>query len=202
MNLNKHFVLRWILTYFANMKGLVSIAFITLFYNGLQAQIQLIADPRIEQRVVANNSKLMPGYRVQLCFDSDKTLVDQARAQFVTDFPKIDTYVRFEAPNFNLMVGDFRTQKEAEELVECIRGRYPLTIVHKEQINLPRIYWFGQFANNAKALVKLFPALITQGNYWAGFIDVIVTICSVGNVADNRKIWIRLNQFYIFLRNR
>jgi hypothetical protein len=47
--------------------------------------------------------------------------------------------VRFEAPNFNLMVGDFRTQKEAEELVERIRGRYPLTIVHKEQINLPRI---------------------------------------------------------------
>jgi hypothetical protein len=37
------------------------------------------------------------------------------------------------------MVGDFRTQKEAEELVERIRGRYPLTIVHKDQINLPRI---------------------------------------------------------------
>jgi hypothetical protein len=81
----------------------------------------------------------MPGYRVQLCFDSDKSVVDQTRAQFVSEYPKIDTYVRFEAPNFNLMVGDFRTQKEAEELVERIRGRYPLTIVHKEQINLPRI---------------------------------------------------------------
>lgn len=121
------------------MKGFFCIAFMTLFYNGLQAQIQLIADPRIEQRVVAKNSKQMPGYRVQLCFDSDKTQIDQARAQFVADFPKIDTYVRFEAPNFNLMVGDFRTQKEAEELVAHIRGKYPLTIIHKEQINLPRI---------------------------------------------------------------
>ena len=54
-------------------------------------------------------------------------------------YPKIDTYVRFEAPNFNLMVGDFRTQAEAEALVDRIRGKYPLTIVHKEQINLPRI---------------------------------------------------------------
>lgn len=110
-----------------------------LFYRGLQAQIQLIADPRIEQRVIAKNSKQMPGYRVQLCFDSDKIIIDLTRGQFVTEFPKIDTYVRFEAPYFNLMVGDFRTQKEAEELVELIRGRYPLSIVHNEQINLPRI---------------------------------------------------------------
>jgi hypothetical protein len=139
MNLNKGFDLTKFLAYFANMKCLLFIAFILFFYKDLQAQIQLIADPRIEQRVAAKNNKQMPGYRVQLCFDSDKSIIDQARAQFVAEFPKIDTYVRFEAPNFNLMVGDFRTQKEAEELVSLIRGRFPLTIVHKEQINLPRI---------------------------------------------------------------
>jgi len=111
----------------------------TLFYRGLQAQIQIISDPRIEQRIAAKNNKQMPGFRVQLCFDSDKTIIDLTRGQFVTEFPKIDTYVRFEAPNFNLMVGDFRTQKEAEELIALIQGRYPLAIIHKEQINLPRI---------------------------------------------------------------
>jgi hypothetical protein len=139
MNLNKDFELPDFLSYFAGMKGIRSIVFISLFYSNLQAQIQLIADPRIEQKVAARNNKTMPGYRVQLCFDSDKNIIDQSRAQFVSEYPKIDTYVRFEAPNFNLMVGDFRTQKEAEELVERIRGRYPLTIVHKDQINLPRI---------------------------------------------------------------
>jgi hypothetical protein len=121
------------------MKGFMTIAFMTLFYKGLQAQIQVISDPRIEQRIAAKNNKQMPGFRVQLCFDSDKTIIDLTRGQFVTEFPKIDTYVRFEAPNFNLMVGDFRTQKEAEELIALIRGRYPLAIIHKEQINLPRI---------------------------------------------------------------
>lgn len=139
MNLNKGFVLRNFLIYFATMKGLIVFSFILFFYNDLQAQIQLIADPRIEQRVASKNNRLMPGYRVQLCFDSDKLTIDRTRAQFVADFPKIDTYVRFEAPNFNLMVGDFRTQKEAEELVALIRGRYPLSIIHKEQINLPRV---------------------------------------------------------------
>ncbi|MFN5293020.1 MAG: hypothetical protein ACK5BW_05345 [Flavobacteriia bacterium] len=115
---------------------------VSLFLAGaqqLQAQVQIIVDPRVDERVAAKSSKQMPGYRVQLCFDSDKNIIDQTRAAFVQEFPKIDTYVRFEAPNFNLMVGDFRTQKEAEELVALIRGRYPLTIVHKEQINLPRI---------------------------------------------------------------
>lgn len=139
MNLNKRFAFLKNLCYFVLMKGMIAIGFISLFYSQLAGQIQVIADPRIEQRVAAKNSKQMPGYRVQLCFDSDKDLIDGTRAQFVAEFPKIDTYVRFEAPNFNLMVGDFRTQKEAEELVEHIRGKYPLTIVHKEQINLPRI---------------------------------------------------------------
>jgi hypothetical protein len=121
------------------MKAFIFIVFISLFYSKLQAQIQVISDPRIEKKVFAKNNRQMPGYRVQICFDSDKDLVDQIRSEFVKLYPKIDTYLRFEAPNFNLMVGDFRTQKEAEELVDQIRGRFPLGIIHKEQINLPRI---------------------------------------------------------------
>jgi hypothetical protein len=121
------------------MKAFIFILFISLFYSKLQAQIQVISDPRIEKKVIAKNNRQMPGYRVQICFDSDKDLVDQIRSEFVKLYPKIDTYLRFEAPNFNLMVGDFRTQKEAEELVDQIRGRFPLGIIHKEQINLPRI---------------------------------------------------------------
>jgi len=131
--------LRIFLSYFVDMKALIFILFISLFYSKLQAQIQVISDPRIEKKVIAKNNRQMPGYRVQICFDSDKDLVDQIRSEFVKLYPKIDTYLRFEAPNFNLMVGDFRTQKEAEELVDQIRGRFPLGIIHKEQINLPRI---------------------------------------------------------------
>jgi hypothetical protein len=139
MNLNKGFEGKRILAYFAIMKGWLSISFLCFAYSAANAQIKIIADPRIEQKVAAKNSRQMPGYRVQLCFDSNKEFLDQTRAQFVGEFPKIDTYVRFEAPNFNLMVGDFRTQKEAQELIDLIRGRYPLSIIHKEQINLPRI---------------------------------------------------------------
>lgn len=121
------------------MKNQILFGILLAFSTRGFAQVIIIVDPRVNQRVAAKNSKQMPGYRVQICFDSDKDLVDRTRKAFVEEFPKIDTYVRFEAPNFNLMVGDFRTQAEAEALVNRIRGKYPLTIIHKEQINLPRI---------------------------------------------------------------
>ena len=81
----------------------------------------------------------MSGYRLQICFDSDKSIIDEARNRFISMYPKIDTYVTFEAPNFNLMVGDFRTLIEAERIQSEIHGKFTVVIVHKTQINLPRI---------------------------------------------------------------
>jgi hypothetical protein len=81
----------------------------------------------------------MAGYRLQICFDSDKSIIDETRNRFISLYPKIDTYVTFEAPNFNLMVGDFRTLIEAEKIQAEIHGKFTIVIVHKTQINLPRI---------------------------------------------------------------
>jgi hypothetical protein len=35
-------------------------------------------------------------------------------------------------------------------LVAHIRGKYPLTIIHKEQINLPRVDWFQPLSERLK----------------------------------------------------
>jgi hypothetical protein len=37
------------------------------------------------------------------------------------------------------MIGDFRTQIEAQSFAEKIQGAYTLNIVRKELINLPRV---------------------------------------------------------------
>ncbi len=107
--------------------------------SDLHAQINIIKDIRIDEKIITKTQKQILGYRVQICFDSDKNLVDQTRIRFLNQYPKIDTYINFEAPNFNLKVGDFRTQIEAEKLKEKIISDYSLTIIHKELINLPRI---------------------------------------------------------------
>ena len=102
-------------------------------------QINVVKDSRIDEKIQNKAQKQLLGYRVQICFDSDKTLVDQMRAKFISQYPKIDTYITFDAPNFNLKVGDFRTQIEAEKLKEKIVADYSITITHKELINLPRV---------------------------------------------------------------
>ena len=81
----------------------------------------------------------LTGYRIQLAFDSEKSTIDSLRIKFATVYPKIETYVTFEAPYFNFMVGDFRTEIEAEEFKRKIIGGYPLTVIHRTKIKLPRI---------------------------------------------------------------
>jgi hypothetical protein len=107
--------------------------------NCFIAQVNVVKDNRISEKVTNKAQKQILGYRVQICFDSDKNLVDQVRTKFINQYPKIDTYITFDAPNFNLKVGDFRTQIEAEKLKEKIIADYTITIIHKELINLPRV---------------------------------------------------------------
>ena len=122
-------------------RNLVFIIFVfhILVAQQLQGQISIQADDRIEQQIAKKASKQMNGYRLQICFDSDKSIIDEARHRFISIYPKIDTYVTFEAPNFNLMVGDFRTILEAEKIQEEISGQFTIVIIHKTLIHLPRI---------------------------------------------------------------
>jgi hypothetical protein len=123
------------------MNYIVKAIFLIFLFKSFNfsAQVNVVKDNRIDERIQNKAQKQLLGYRVQICFDSDKALVDQMRAKFISQYPKIDTYITFDAPNFNLKVGDFRTQIEAEKLKEKIVADYSITIIHKELINLPRV---------------------------------------------------------------
>jgi hypothetical protein len=107
--------------------------------NSAYNQIIFHQDPRIDEYVTQKKIRLILGYRVQICFDPEKSKVEEVRNRFISSYPKIDTYMSFEAPYFNLKVGDFRTQIEAQSFAEKLQGLYTINIVHKEQINLPRV---------------------------------------------------------------
>ena len=102
--------------------------------------INIVQDSRIEELVSLEKSiDEIPGYRLQICFDSDKNVIDEARDRFLKLYPTIDTYVEFEAPHFNLKAGDFRTRLEAEKIKRQIFGEFVICIVHQDLIQLPRI---------------------------------------------------------------
>ncbi|MEN9400818.1 MAG: hypothetical protein RL632_1921 [Bacteroidota bacterium] len=115
-------------------------------YSQEEGQVTIIKDVRLDALVKKQGTPTPPastpqilGYRVQLFFDSDKQLVDEARSKFIAQFPKVDTYILFTAPNFVLKVGDFRTLLEAERIRESLLREFPTSFVIKEFINLPRI---------------------------------------------------------------
>jgi hypothetical protein len=117
-----------------------------LFIGSLHAQITVVKDDRIDALVKAQSSVTPPanspqisGYRIQLIFDSDKAFIDDSRAKFLAQFPKVDTYVEFTAPHYFLKVGDFRTQLEAERVKTAVQAQFPTAFIAKEKINLPRI---------------------------------------------------------------
>jgi hypothetical protein len=114
--------------------------------NSLVAQVTIVKDERIDQLVKGQgqnpgntSAPQLQGYRLQITFDADKAVVDEARTKFNALFPKVDTYVEFVAPHYFLKVGDFRTQFEAEGVKAQIQAQFPLSFVVKEKINLPRI---------------------------------------------------------------
>ena len=127
--------------YLRTMKNWIVIVVIMLA-GKLHAQITVIKDDRIDAMVKAQsvitppaNSPQISGYRIQLIFDSDKAVIDDARAKFLAQFPKVDTYVEFTAPHYFLKVGDFRTQLEAERVKAAVQAQFPTAFIAKEKIN-------------------------------------------------------------------
>ena len=130
------------------MKLFVVISAVFILQNsfGQNGNVEIIKDIRIDDLIKQQSAIIPPstvpqitGYRIQLFFDTERNLVDEARSKFVTAYPKIDTYIVYTAPNYFLKVGNFRTRLEAEKIKSTIDREFPTNFIVKELIYLPRI---------------------------------------------------------------
>ena len=111
-----------------------------------QGSIHITKDNRIDRLVEFKGSTIPPafgpmvnGFRVQLYFDQDKEKVNDARTRFLARNRNIDTYVEYYAPNYNLLIGNFRTRLEAEKWRAELSGAFPEGIVKETRIYLPKL---------------------------------------------------------------
>ncbi len=108
--------------------------------NEQSERLQINVDNRVDQLIeIEKRIDQIQGYRLQICFDSNKDVIDEARDKFLKLHPLTDTYVSFENPHFNLKVGDYRSRLEAEKVKRELFGEFVICIIHEELINLPRI---------------------------------------------------------------
>lgn len=77
----------------------------------------------------SESSQNIAGFRIQVFSDNNiRTAKGEAnaKARNITEaFPRLRTYITYDAPYWRLRVGDFRSRSDAEEVAEEIKRQFP-----------------------------------------------------------------------------
>ncbi len=88
----------------------------------------------------SNSGKTIQGYRIRVYYANTpqaRTHSESKAAYVRTQFPENGVYRTFEAPNYKVTVGDFRSKEEALKIYMTLKGIYPTAYIIKENINYP-----------------------------------------------------------------
>lgn len=114
----------------------------SLLLNGLLVQDARV-DSLLERHVALNKRKKgMEGFRLEIFFNSDANAREKAlevKTEFLKKYPDLDAYIQFQAPNFRVRVGNFRTKSEALQVKARIRKHYPNAFRVDDIIQYPQL---------------------------------------------------------------
>ena len=79
----------------------------------------------INEETTRDSRRNIPGYRLQVISSQDRSKVFAAKAKILQQFPDLKPYLMYQAPNYKLKVGNFRTQEEAEEYQVQLSKLFP-----------------------------------------------------------------------------
>jgi hypothetical protein len=88
------------------------------------------SSPRSSESVSGNENGYIKatGYRIQIYMDNSpkaRNEVSRIQSLFNGTFPNVGTYVSYNAPNWRVLVGDFRTKEEADTFKQNIQSSLP-----------------------------------------------------------------------------
>lgn len=107
-----------------------------------EGNVRIIQDPAIEQLVerhvmVNQNRKEIPGFRIQIFFDSgtnSKPNAMRISQAFHQKFPETGIYLTFDSPNYKVRVGDFTDRLDAYRFMQLILPDYPNAYIVTDNI--------------------------------------------------------------------
>lgn len=107
----------------------------------------VIQDSRIDTLILrhidANKRKNgIDGYRLEIFFNSDHNAREKAlevKTEFLKNYPDLDAYIQFQAPNFRVRIGNFHTKSEALKIKERIKRHYPNAFRVDDIIQFPEL---------------------------------------------------------------
>lgn len=115
-----------------------------LLENGRRGQVRIYVDSLLVvnyYKLMAQNSEIngVPGYRIRIFSESGvgaKEEQQRVRAKFLSLYPGIDVYNRYDEPFFKLYVGDCRTMSEALKLYDLVEKNFPNPILVEDYIQI------------------------------------------------------------------
>ena len=120
---------------------------LTMAQTSGTTRTQVVQDDRVSLLVskhilINQNLKGIPGYRIQIFFDSgnnSKTKAQGIYEEFISKYPGIGAYLSFKSPNYKVRIGDFRTRLDARRFLNEIIVIYPNAWITDDLINLPKV---------------------------------------------------------------
>jgi SPOR domain len=99
------------------------------------ATVVVTKDPRIDllvrkqiainEETTRESRRFVPGFRIQVINSPDRKQVYAAKTKVYENFPDLKPYLLYQAPNYKLRVGDFKTQEEAEAALQDLQRLFP-----------------------------------------------------------------------------
>jgi hypothetical protein len=106
-----------------------------------RGSLNVKADYRIAQLMdrykKQNEGKQINGYRIQL-YSGDRKGAFDLKAEFIKQF-NLPCNVVYEAPDFKVQIGNFRTQLEAEKAMQNVWPVFKSAFVVRTKIDLPKL---------------------------------------------------------------
>lgn len=107
--------------------------------QGRTGKVNLHEDPKIlmlNKQKIENNT--LEGYRIQIFF-GDLQEARQIRSDFLNARPDIPCYLVQNAPNFSVLVGNYRNNQEASYEISKLKKEYPSALAVQSKIEYPTL---------------------------------------------------------------
>lgn len=135
------------------MKGLKS-ALITLLLINMQSflysqvatdssKVEFVQEFKVKElvdkHIEINSKATINGYRIKIHFGADKNQAYEIKRKFSEKFPDVPAYAKYDQPNFNIRVGDFRTKLEAYKFLKEVQIEFPSAFLVQDDIEFPAL---------------------------------------------------------------
>lgn len=90
-------------------------------------RIDLLVRKQVEinEETTRETRRNIPGYRIQVINSSDRGSVFAAKTKVYQQFPELKLYLMYQAPNYKLKAGNFKTQEEADDYAKQLGKLFP-----------------------------------------------------------------------------